>query len=46
MAEKTEKTYPIMEVNRQFKVTVPIVLAQAVGINARDKIKWVIVGAN
>lgn len=32
MAENTEKTYSIMEVNRQLKVTVPIVMAQAVGL--------------
>jgi len=37
-----EKTYSIMEVKRQLKVTVPIVLAQAVGLKAGDKIKWVI----
>ena len=42
MAENTEKTYSIMEVKRQLKVTVPIVLAQAVGLKAGDKIKWVI----
>lgn len=42
MAENTEKTYSIIEVNRQLKVTVPIVLAQAVGLKAGDKIKWVI----
>jgi len=42
MAEKTEKTYFIMEVNRQLKVTVPIVLAQAVGLKAWDKIKWIL----
>ena len=37
-----EKTYSIMEGKRQLKVTVPIVLAQAVGLKAGDKIKWVI----
>ncbi len=42
MAEKVEKTYSIMEVNRQLKVTVPIVLAQAVGLKAGDKVKWII----
>ncbi len=42
MAENMEKTYSIMEVKRQLKVTVPIVLAQAVGLKAGDKIKWVI----
>jgi len=31
-----------MEVNHQLKITVPIVLAQAVGLKADDKIKWVI----
>jgi bifunctional DNA-binding transcriptional regulator/antitoxin component of YhaV-PrlF toxin-antitoxin module len=41
MAENTEKTYSIMEVNRQLKVTVPIVQAQAVGLKAGDKIKRV-----
>jgi hypothetical protein len=31
-----------MEVNRRLKVTVPIVLAQAVGSKAGDKVKWII----
>ncbi len=39
MAENMEKIYSIMEVNRQLKVTVPIILAQVVGQKAGDKIK-------
>ena len=42
MADNSDKSYKIMEVKRQLKVTVPIVLAQAVGLKAGDKVKWII----
>ena len=37
-----EKTYRVHEVKRQLRVTIPRVLAQAVGIQKGDRIKWVI----
>ncbi len=42
MAESKEKTYTVHDVKGQLKVTVPKVLAQAVGIGKGDKIKWII----
>ncbi len=42
MAENTEKTYQIFEAKGQWKVTIPKVLAQAVGLRKGDKIKWII----
>lgn len=38
----TEKTYKILESRRQLKVTVPIVLAQSIGLNKGDEISWII----
>jgi|Deesub1362A_J573_1020465.scaffolds.fasta_scaffold02647_14 antitoxin component of MazEF toxin-antitoxin module len=40
MAE--QKTYKVHEVKGQLKVALPRVLAQAVGIQKGDRIKWVI----
>ncbi len=37
-----EKTYSVYEVKEQLRVTVPKVLAQAVGIGKGDKVKWII----
>ncbi len=37
-----EKTYIIYEVRGQLRVTVPKVLAQAIGIVTGDKVKWTI----
>lgn len=37
-----EKTYRVYEVKGQLRITIPRVLAQAVGIQKGDKIKWVI----
>jgi bifunctional DNA-binding transcriptional regulator/antitoxin component of YhaV-PrlF toxin-antitoxin module len=37
-----EKTYSVYEAQGQLRVTVPKVLAQAIGIEKGDKIKWVI----
>ncbi len=37
-----EKTYNIYEVKGQLRVTVPKVLAQAIGIGKGDKVKWII----
>ncbi len=37
-----EKTYQIFESKGQLKVTIPSVLAQAVGIGKGDKVKWLI----
>ena len=37
-----EKTYKIHEVKGSLKVTLPRALAQAVGIQKGDRIKWVI----
>jgi hypothetical protein len=37
-----EKTYKILESKRQLKVTLPIVLAQSIGLNAGDEITWII----
>lgn len=34
------KTYKVHEVNRQLKITLPRVLAQALGIKAGDKITY------
>lgn len=42
MAEIKDKTYNIYEAKGQLKVTVPKVLAQAVGIGKGDKVKWII----
>ncbi len=38
--EKSEKTYQIFEAKGQWKVTIPRVLAQAVGLKKGDKITW------
>jgi bifunctional DNA-binding transcriptional regulator/antitoxin component of YhaV-PrlF toxin-antitoxin module len=37
-----EKTYSVYEAQGQLRVTVPKVLAQAIGIEKGDRIKWVI----
>jgi len=37
-----EKTYLVYESKGQLRVTIPKVLAQAVGIQKGDRIKWVI----
>jgi hypothetical protein len=37
-----EKTYQIFESKGQLKVTIPLVLAQAVALNTRDKVVWMI----
>jgi len=37
-----EKTYKVYEVKRQLRVTIPRVLAQAVGIKKGDKVVWVV----
>jgi antitoxin component of MazEF toxin-antitoxin module len=37
-----EKTYKILESKRQLKVTLPIVLAQSIGLNKGDEITWII----
>ncbi len=37
-----DKTYTIFESKGQLKVTIPKVLAQAVGIKKGDKVKWTI----
>ncbi len=42
MGEIKEKTYNIYETKGQLRVTVPKVLAQAVGIKKGDKVKWII----
>ena len=42
MDEKKAKTYSVHEVKGQPKITLPKVLAQAVGIKNGDKIKWII----
>ncbi len=42
MIEVKEKSYTVHDVKGQLKVTVPKVLAQAVGIGKEDKIKWII----
>ncbi len=42
MVEAKEKTYTVHDVKGQLKVTVPKVLAQAVGIGKGDKIKWIV----
>ncbi len=42
MDSKTEKTYNIFESKGQYKVTIPKVLAQAVGLKKWDKIRWVV----
>ncbi len=42
MVENTEKTYQIFEAKGQWKVTIPKVLAQAVGLKKGDKVKWTI----
>lgn len=42
MGEIKEKTYNVYEVKGQLRVTIPKVLAQAVGIGKGDKIKWFI----
>lgn len=36
------KEYTILESERRWHVTLPIVLAQAVGIKAGDKVIWLI----
>ncbi len=40
--EIREKTYGIYEVKGQLRVTIPKVLATAVGIRKGDKVKWII----
>ena len=42
MDEKKDKTYSVHEVKGQLKITLPKVLAQAVGIKNGDKVKWII----
>jgi bifunctional DNA-binding transcriptional regulator/antitoxin component of YhaV-PrlF toxin-antitoxin module len=37
-----EKTYSVYESKSQLRVTIPRVLAQAIGINKGTKIKWII----
>ncbi len=37
-----EKTYSVYETKRQLRITIPRVLAQAIGIEKGTKIKWVI----
>ncbi len=37
-----EKTYNVYETKGQLRVTIPKVLAQAVGIKKGDKVKWII----
>jgi antitoxin component of MazEF toxin-antitoxin module len=37
-----EKTYSVYETKNQLRVTIPRVLAQAIGIEKGTKIKWVI----
>jgi bifunctional DNA-binding transcriptional regulator/antitoxin component of YhaV-PrlF toxin-antitoxin module len=37
-----EKTYSVYEAKGQLRVTVPKVLAQAIGIEKGGRIKWVI----
>ncbi len=37
-----EKTYKVYETKGQLRITIPRVLAQAVGIGKGDRIKWVI----
>ncbi len=37
-----EKTYTIHHVSGSLKVTIPRVLAEAVGLKEGDKVKWVI----
>ncbi len=37
-----DKTYKVFEVKGSLKVTLPKVLAQAVGIGAGDKVMWVV----
>ncbi len=36
------KTYKVHDAGGQLKVTIPRVLAQAVGIGAGDKVMWVV----
>ena len=42
MDGKKDKTYSVHEVKGQLKITLPKVLAQAVGIKNGDKVKWII----
>jgi len=37
-----EKTYSVYEADGQYRVTVPKVLAQAMGIGKGDRVKWVL----
>ena len=37
-----EKAYKILESKRQLKVTLPIVLAQSIGLKKGDEITWII----
>ena len=40
--ETKDKTYSVYEVKGQLRVTIPKVLATAVGIRKDDKVKWII----
>ena len=40
--ETKDKTYSVYEVKGQLRVTIPKVLATAVGIRKGDKVKWII----
>ncbi|CAG0949297.1 MAG: hypothetical protein OIN86_13195 [Candidatus Methanoperedens sp.] len=37
----SEKTYKILESKRQLKVTIPIVLANSIGLKKGDEITWI-----
>jgi len=40
MTDSTEKTYTVFESQGQLKITLPRVIAQALGIRRGDKIKY------
>jgi hypothetical protein len=42
MAENEEKTYILFEQNGQMKLTIPKILAQAVGLRKSDKVKLIV----
>ncbi len=42
MQEKKEKTYRIIEQQRKLSITIPRALAQSIGLQKGDKIKWMI----
>lgn len=46
MHNNSDKTYKILETNRRWHVTLPVVLAQGLGLKPGDKIKWEIYQGN